>query len=141
MFGKNATAPLPPVASLHTIAEHISETERNSAAAEQDATQAKVLQFLMDEAESDSARAWKATIKDAYIQGLSVEIPLLRISGFIGAEHLETLGNGGWFFEPHTRRWSTPDGQYLLPGHSLNVVPTYVDAAARFVDFRPVSPL
>lgn len=141
MFGKNATAPLPPVASLHTIAEHISETERNSAAAEQDATQAKVLQFLMDEAESDSPRPWKATIKDAYLQSLSVEIPLLRISGFIGAEHLETLGNGGWFFEPHTRRWCSPDGRYLLPGHSLNVVPTYVDAAARFVDFRPVSPL
>lgn len=139
VFGKNTPTQLPPMAALHAIAEHISETERASAAAEHEATQAKLLQFLMDEAQAATPRSWQACIKDAYMQGLSVEVPQLRVSGFVSAELLEDLGRGSWFFEPHTRRWSSTHGDYLLPGSRLYVVPAHVDPATAFIDFRPAA--
>ncbi len=137
--GKNTRSHLPPMASLHAIAEHISETERTSAAAEHEATQAKLLQFLAQEAQSDTARTWRARIKDTYLQGLSVEVPQLRISGFVSAELLDELGCGTWFFEPHVRRWSSNRGKHLLPGSTIYVVPANVAPAAAFIDFRPVA--
>lgn len=139
VFGKNAPTHLPPMASLHAIAEHISETERASAAAEHEATQAKLLQFLTDETQADTPRTWKACIKEVYLQGLSVEVPQLRVSGFVSAELLDKLGCGTWFFEPHAHRWSSARGDSLLPGSLLCVVPTHVDPATAFIDFCPTA--
>ena len=137
VFGKNARIHLPAIGQLAAIAEHISETERNSAAAENEAKQTKLAQFLADECESDSPRPWKAIITAAYPQGLAVEVPALQMKGFIGGDELENAFGGHWYFERHAQRWTSTGGQYILPGSMMQVVPCNVDISARFVDFRP----
>ena len=135
--GKHARTHLPSPGRLAEIADHISETERNSAAAEREAHQTKLALFLAAECESESPRHWQAVITDTYPQGLAVEIPDLQMKGFIsGAELPERLGSR-WYFESHARRWSSTDGRSLLPGSRIDVVPTNVDIASRFVDFAP----
>ncbi len=137
--GKHATTQLPSPARLAEIAEHISETERNSAAAEKEAHQTKLALYLAAECESPSPRPWTAVISDTYPQGLAVEIPELQMRGFIsGAELPERLG-ARWYYEPHARRWSATDGRCFLPGSRLDVVPTNVDISSRFVDFAPIA--
>ena len=139
MLGKHARTHLPAPAALADIAEHISETERNSAAAEHEATQTKLAQFLADECERDNPRPWEALVTAAFPQGLAVEVPRLQMRGFIsGADLADRLG-ARWFFESHVRRWSSSDGRSILPGDSLLVVPVNVDIDSRFVDFSPVS--
>ena len=139
VHGKHARTHLPAPAALADIAEHISETERNSAAAEHEATQTKLAQFLADECERDNPRPWEALVTAAFPQGLAVEVPRLQMRGFIsGADLADRLG-ARWFFESHVRRWSSSDGRSILPGDSLPVVPVNVDIDSRFVDFSPVS--
>ena len=137
VHGKHATVQLPPMGQMSTIAEHISETERNSAAAENEARQSKLAQFLADECTAESPRTWSGIITDAYPQGLAVEIPALQMKGFVGGDELETAYGARWFFERHTRRWSSTDGRFLLPGDTLQLIPCNVDLEARFIDFRP----
>ncbi len=138
VHGKHARTHLPAPAALADIAEHISETERNSAAAEHEATQTKLAQFLADECERDNPRPWEALVTAAFPQGLAVEVPRLQMRGFIsGADLADRLG-ARWFFESHVRRWSSSDGRSILPGDSLLVVPVNVDIDSRFVDFSPV---
>jgi ribonuclease R len=62
--GKHARTHLPAPGRLAEIAEHISETERNSAAAEKEAHQTKLALYLAAECESDSPRHWQAVITD-----------------------------------------------------------------------------
>ncbi len=138
--GKQARVRLPHPGALAEIAEHISETERNSAAAEHEAQQTMLALFLADECEKEHPQHWQAIITDTYPQGLAVEIPQLQMRGFIsGGDLSDTLGSR-WFFESHARRWSSLDGARLLPGSTLDVVPTHVDLHSHFVDFLPVAP-
>lgn len=135
--GKHAAVTLPSPARLAEIAEHISETERNSAAAENEATQTKLAQFLVAECEKEHPRSWTAVISDCYPQGLAVDVPQLQMKGFISAAELPEWSGSRWFFEPHVRRWSSTDGLSFLSGESLRVIPVNVDIVSRFVDFSP----
>ncbi|MBQ2379774.1 MAG: VacB/RNase II family 3'-5' exoribonuclease [Akkermansia sp.] len=135
--GKHARTHLPAPGRLAEIAEHISETERNSAAAENEAHQSMLAQFLAAECESDSPRPWLAIITDAYPQGLCVEIPQLQMKGFISGDMLSDYLDSRWYFERHLRSWRSLDGRQLSPGHTLQVIPDNVDLASRFVDFVP----
>lgn len=137
--GKNARVSLPNMAQLASIAEHISETERNSAAAEHEAQQAKISQFLADECESEHPRVWHAVVTDSYPQGLAIEVQELQVRGFISGDEIETARGGRWYFERHTRRWSSTDGQHLYAGCTVDVVPVFVDLVSGFVDFKPVT--
>lgn len=135
--GKHAKVSLPPPARLAEIAEHISETERNSAAAEHEAQQTKLAQFLADECEKEHPRPWSAVISDCYPQGMAVEVPQLQMQGFISGAELSDAFGARWFFEPHARRWSSTDGRFYLPGQSIDVIPVQVDSVSRFIDFAP----
>ncbi len=129
------STPLAAIAALPNLADHISETERNSASAESEARQAKLMQYMQIQADSEYPRPWQARITETWLQGLAVEIPELRLRGFIPAEAMEN--DGKWYYESHARRWSCTDGRRLLPGDSLSVVPTQVDLHANFIDFAP----
>ncbi len=138
--GKHARTQLPPPARLAEIAEHISETERNSAAAEKEAHRTKLALYLAAECENPNPRRWSAVITDTYPQGLAVEIPELQMRGFIsGGDLPDTLG-ARWWFENHSRRWSSTDGRSFLPGDRIEVIPVNVDMASCFVDFAPAPP-
>ena len=139
VFGKNARVNLPDMGRLAEIAEHISETERSSAAAEHEAKQVKITAFLAEECESEHPRVWQAVITDSYPQGLAVEVQMLQVKGFISGEKIEEALGARWYFERHTRRWSSTEGEYLYPGCRIDVVPCYVDELSGFVDFKPSS--
>ncbi len=129
-------APLPRASSLEGIAEHLSETERNSAMAEQEAQRQLLAEYLHRECESESPRQWKAVVCACWSQGLAIELPELRMKGFVSGAQLPA--DTRWFHERHANRWSSTDGRHLLPGSSLLVIPLRVDVDSGFVDCRPV---
>lgn len=133
--GATPIPPLPTASALPNLADHISETERNSAFAENEAQQGKLLQYMQIQAASDCPVPWQAIITEAWLQGLSVEIPELRLRGFIPGEAMEA--DGRWYYESHAHRWSCTDGRQLLPGDRLSVIPTRVNHTDKFIDFRP----
>ncbi len=131
-------APLPRAAEQEATAEHISETERNSAMAEQEAQRLMLAEYLKQQSESDKPREWKAVISTCWPQGLVIELPELRMQGFISGSDLPSPHGERWFHERHANRWSRTDGHHLLPGHSLTVIPVRVDIDSAFIDCRPV---
>lgn len=103
---------LPSVGQLGSIAEHLSETERRSAAAEAEALQLKLLQFMEDEAASDSPTAWPAIVCGVWRHGSAIDIPDLRLRAFL----------------PNV----------ILPeGSSLLVIPRSVDWNSQTIHFDP----
>ena len=131
------SAPLPSRSTLATIADHISETERNSAAAENEAQQSMMTRFLELQCESENPEKWDAVVLACWPQGLAVEIPLLRVKGFISGADL--AADASWYFERHAERWTSTDSRCLYPGCKLRVIPSRVDSATGFVDFIPCS--
>lgn len=129
------SAPLPTPGTLAVIAEHISETERNSAAAEAAAQQSMMSRFLELQCEHPNPRVWEAVVLACWPQGLAVEVPLLKVKGFVSGADLP--GDTTWYFERHAERWTSTDARCLFPGAKLRVVPIRVDAATGFADFRP----
>lgn len=129
--------PLPRMGALDGIAEHISETERTSAAAETAAQQALMGLFMREQCEAEHPRVWDASVTACWAQGLAVEIPLLKVKGFVSAATLPEQGHERWFFERHTQRWSSTAARVLMPGSKLRVIPVNVDLSTGFVDFQP----
>ncbi len=129
-------APLPRSAQLENMAEHISETERNSAQAEQEAQRLLLAEYLRQECASDSPRTWQAIITACWPQGLAIELPELRMKGFVSGAELPN--DTHWFHERHANRWSSTDGRRFLPGNRLGVIPARVDMDTGFVDCRLV---
>ena len=136
LIGVPHAAALPSTAALASLAEHISETERISDAAEQEAERLKLAEFLQMQCSAEDPRHWQAVVTAAWPQGLAVDLPELRLKGFISAEVLP--GGEGWFYERHASRWSRRDGARLLPGSRLEVVPLKVDVESGFLELRPV---
>lgn len=133
------SAPLPAPGQLAAIADHISETERNSAAAENEARQCMMGRFLELQCESGNPRVWDAVVLACWPQGMAVEVPLLRVKGFVSGADLP--GGTSWYFERHAERWTSTDARCLYPGARLRVIPKRVDPATGFADFRPVDEL
>ena len=130
------SAPLPSPGTLATIADHISETERNSASAENEAQQSMMSRFLELQCESDNPRVWDAVVLTCWPQGMAVEVPLLKVKGFVSGADLPH--DTSWYFERHAERWTSTDARCLYPGARLKVIPTRVDQATGFADFKPV---
>ena len=130
------SAPLPSPGTLATIADHISETERNSASAENEAQQSMMSRFLDLQCESDNPRVWDAVVLTCWPQGMAVEVPLLKVKGFVSGADLPH--DTSWYFERHAERWTSTDARCLYPGARLKVIPTRVDQATGFADFKPV---
>ncbi|MCQ2364473.1 MAG: VacB/RNase II family 3'-5' exoribonuclease [Akkermansia sp.] len=126
--------PLPKPAALASVAEHISETERNSAAAENEAQQQMLTLYMQQQCEAEHPRVWQAVITACWAQGIAIELPQLNIKGFISAADFPD--NAHWFYERHASRWSATDARVLSPGLALSVVPLRVDQATGFTDFK-----
>lgn len=135
--GSRATA-MPAPAQLAAIAEHLSETERNSAAAEHEVQQAQLIRFMQEQCKEESPLAWQAVVTATWEQGLAVDIPLLQLRGVILPSALRPAR---WFYEHHTRRWSSTDGHCILPGSTLQVIPLRADPATRSLDLGLAAPV
>lgn len=129
---------LPTGSKLDAIAEHISETERISATAEQEAEHLKLVQLMELQCNTPHPIVWNALITAAWPQGLAVEITELQMKGFISGALLPR--DSRWFYEKHANCWSSTDGHRLLPGHALPAVPVNVDHESGFLELRPATP-
>ena len=130
-------SPLPGRGRLEGVCAHISETERTSAAAEAEADRLMLSRYLELQCEAEHPRVWDAVVTACWPQGITVDIPQLRgVKGYVSRGSLP--GDTHWFYESHTASWRAADGRSLHPGQPLKLVPTAVDEASGFVDFRPV---
>lgn len=124
---------LPDAVSLQQAADHISETERNSANAEQEANMLKLYEWLESQCEAGHPQEWEAIVTDARPLGVMVEVPMLQVRGLIPSE---LFTGGKWWFESFMPRWSNRDGKVLHAGMRVMVVPAKVDRANRWIDWK-----
>jgi ribonuclease R len=122
----------PSQADLREIARHISDTERNSADAENETKQIKMLEYLHRVAGADSPPVFNGLITDVRPMGLMVEIPDMGVRGVVRREDLPP---GRWRFEAHRMAWVSMDGKIVQLGMRLPLRITGIDFEKRFVDF------
>lgn len=121
---------IPPGTLAHT-AQHLSETERTSAAAENEAVRLGLLRYLELQSASDSPVRWHAVVCGVWTHGAVVDVPELLLRGYIPASSF-TQGSR---VSPYSRR-----GRRLMPpiGTHLDVVPVAVEWENQDVCFKPV---
>lgn len=127
---------LPSPGHLEQLADHLSETERQSAAAEAEALRLKLLQYMDDQAAAPEPAGWQATVCGTWAHGLAVELTALPLRGYIPATQLPR--RSGWYYAG--RCWCGPAGLELQEGTPLRVRPLAVDWDMQSVDFCPDLP-
>src|SRR3989449_11784679 len=84
-----------------SIAEHISETERNAAEAEIDSVRMKTLEFFQRQLDERNPQVFRAAVMDVRNYGLVVELPDALVTGVV---HVSTLEGDFYRFEAAQRR-------------------------------------
>lgn len=118
---------------LKKIADHISNTERNSADAERDSRDVKLYAYLKAQIKSDKRDVYEALVTDLRNFGFFVDVPGLGMSGLV---HLSSLQDDfyemdavrGWLVGRRSRRM-------IKLGDGVKVVVSRVDEAKKMVDF------
>lgn len=120
---------------LEEVAQHISDTERNSAEAENKTKRMKMMEYLFRLSQGeDGGQTFDALVTDVRRMGLFVEITDMQVKGLVKKEYLPK--GGKWVFEQglHAFRDMTSDTQYQL-GQSVRVKIQRVDVEKQLVDF------
>ena len=120
--------------SLKQVAEHISDTERNSADAERDSKDVKMYAFLTAQMESRQPQRYLALVTDLRNFGFFVDVPGLAMSG---AVPLSTLVDD--FYELDSRRnqlIGRRTRRVIKIGDKIEVQVAKVDRFKKQVDFR-----
>ncbi len=118
--------------TLEEIARHISETERISATAEQEARQLKINEYVQQLCHCDPPPRWQAVITAAWSQGLAIEVPALQLKGFVPYTQFDR--DTHWYYERHAACWSGTDARRLMSGGALTVSPLELDSETGFVN-------
>ena len=120
---------------LREIADHISETERNSSDAERDSKEAKLFAFLRSQLESRQPQTYQGLITDVRNFGFFVDVSDLGMSGLVPLSGLSDdfyqfdAGNAGQLVGRRTRR------MFKL-GDKVRIQVAKVDRFKRQVDFK-----
>jgi ribonuclease R len=122
------------VHSLQQTAQHISDTERNSADAERDSKDVKLYAFLKAQLKSSEPTPYPALVIDVRNFGFFVDVPGLAMSGLV---HLSSLADDFYVFDPgrghlvgrRTRRM-------IRLGDNVRVQVAKVDSFKKQVDFQ-----
>jgi ribonuclease R len=120
---------------LEEVAQHISDTERNSAEAENKTKRMKMMEYLFRLSQGeDGGQTFDALVTDVRRMGLFVEITDMQVKGLVKKEYLPK--DAKWIFEQglHAFRDMTSDRQYQL-GQSVRVKIQRVDVEKQLVDF------
>lgn len=121
---------------LAQIAEHISDTERNSAAAEQESVLLKKMEFFQRQIDTRKPQEFRALVREAKPNGLLIEVPDVDTTGFI---HVSMLPGGPYHFDGARARFvNRRSNRKFGPGDAINVYVAKVDAGRRSIDFAPV---
>jgi ribonuclease R len=120
---------------LTEVAEHLSETERNSASAEMDSVLIKKMEFFQRQLDAENPQIFQATVREAKANGLLIEVAAVDMTGMIPTS---SVPGGPYFFESaRARLFNRRTGQAYGPGDTLEVRVDRVDAEKRLVDFIP----
>jgi ribonuclease R len=118
---------------LGSIADHISETERNAADAEVEAVKVKQLEFFQRQLDRRDPQVFRAAIVDVRNYGLVVELPDVLTTGLI---HVSTLIDDFYQFDPAQRRLTGRRSRRRFGvGDQIHVFVARVDSFKRQIDF------
>jgi ribonuclease R len=124
----------PDSATLGSVAEHISTTERTAADAEKESVRLKKLEFFQIQAASGKRQKFRAVIMDARNFGLFVELPEFLLTGLV---HISTL-SGDFFIHdaPRCRIVGRRTKKVYQVGDIIEVSVDRVDMLKQQVDFK-----
>lgn len=114
-------------------AEHISDTERNSAAAEQESVLLKKMEYFQRQLDARKPHEYRAIVIEARANGLLVEVVDVDTTGFVPSQMLP----GGPFEFDRTRKvlYHRRSGRKFKAGETLQVYVARVDATQRQIEF------
>jgi ribonuclease R len=125
---RTASRPLP------EVAEHISETERNSSDAERDSKDVKLFAFLQSQLKSQQPQAYPALITDVRNFGFFVDVSGLGMSGLVP---LSGLSDDFYQFEMRTGQLVGRRTRRIFKlGDRVEVQVAKVDTFKRQVDYK-----
>ena len=120
--------------SLKQTAEHISDTERNSADAERDSKDVKMYAFLKAQLQSPNPPAYPALVSDVRNLGFFVDVPGLAMSGLV---HVSSLTDDFYVFdESRAQLTGRRNRRVFRLGDQVQVQIAKVDSFKKQVDFR-----
>ncbi len=121
---------------LTELSQHISETERTSAQAEQESRLVKKLEFFQRQLDAQKPQVFRAVVSDTRIHGLTVELPDADTTGLIPADSLP----GGPYTYDRVRSAfvNRRTKRTFKIGDEVKVIVCRADAARRMIDFAPV---
>jgi ribonuclease R len=123
-----------PVHSLKETAEHISDTERNSADAERDSKDVKLYAFLKAQLKSPKPTPYPALVTDVRNFGFFVDVPGLAMSGLV---HLSLLEDDFYLFDSERGQLVGRRTRRIIRlGDQVRVQVAKVDSFKKQVDFR-----
>src|SRR5437867_8848395 len=121
------------VGQIESLANHISDTERNAAEAEIESVRLKKLQFFQKQLEQRNPQVFRAAIMDVRNYGLVVELPDALVTGVV---HVSTLGDDFYIFDAAQRRLiGRRTRRRFSVGDEIRVFVARVDAFKRQIDF------
>lgn len=119
---------------LRETADHISDTERNSADAERDSKDVKLFAFLNAQLASGQPQSYPALVIDVRNFGFFVDVPGLAMSGLV---HLSTIVDDLFVFEPTRNHLVGRRTRRIIRlGDRVQVQVAKVDTFKKQVDFR-----
>ncbi len=124
---------VPSLQQLSATAEHISETERAAAEAENDAVKMKKLEFFEAQLQARDPQLFDAMIIDIRNYGLLIELPALLLTGLV---HVSTLTDDFYVFSaPQRQLIGRQTRRRYRVGDTVRVHVARVDQFKRQIDF------
>jgi ribonuclease R len=134
LFPEDSRLPADGSAALKKIAEHISETERNSADAERDSKDVKLYAFLKAQLRSGEPEIYPALVVDVRNFGFFVDVPGLAMSGLVP---LSTVEDDFYMFdESRSHLIGRRTRRMIRLGDKVRVQVAKVDSFKKQVDFQ-----
>jgi ribonuclease R len=118
---------------LESLANHISDTERNAADAEIESVRLKKLQFFQQQLDERNPQVFHAAIVDVRNYGLVVELPDAVVTGLI---HISALTDDFYRFDAAQRRLiGRRSNRRYRVGDQIRVFVARVDTFKQQIDF------
>jgi len=119
---------------LKPVAQHLSETERNSADAERDSKDVKLFAYLRQQIKSGRLESYSALVIDVRNFGFFVDVSPLGMSGLV---HLSSVEDDFFVFDPQRNHLvGRRTRRVIRLGDKVTVQVSKVDGFKKQVDFK-----
>ena len=123
------------VSQLVDLAQHISETERNSADAERDSVQLKKMEYFLGQLRDRKPEVFSSVVIDVRSYGLLIELPAINVTGLI---HVSDLPDDFYHFDSTRLTFTGRRTQRVFKvGEIISVTVSRVDPRKGQIDFVP----